>query len=117
MLFYFLSGPFGAMGSPLRLSFLLGARCSCWIKLKRRGRALANKCFLCGVEEIIDHILHPCLMARMPWDLFLAIVGASWVFPFSVRETLLSWIGSLVGKRRRRMWTAAPLCIFLDNLA
>ena len=46
------------------------------------------------------------------WDLLLAIFGVSWVFPLFVKETLLSWQGSFVGKRRKKAWMAAPLCIF-----
>lgn len=60
-------------------------------KLKRRGRALANWCFLDDKEEVtVEHILVRCQKARMLWELFLAIVGASWVL-YSVRETLLLW--------------------------
>ena len=81
-------------------------------QLKRRGRALANRCFLCGEEEeTIDHLLIHCSKARILWDLLLAIFGVSWVFPLSVKETLLSWQGSFVDKRRKKAWMAAPLCI------
>ena len=44
----------------------------------------------------------------MPFTLF----GVSWVFPSSVRETLLGWNGFLMGKRRKIVWRASPLCIF-----
>ena len=61
-------------------------------QLKRRGRALANRCCLCQEdEEIIDHLLIHCKMASMLWDLFLSIVGTSWVLSFSVIHTLLAW--------------------------
>lgn len=30
----------------------------------------------------------------------------------SVRETLLLYQGSFVGKKRKRVWIAAPLCLF-----
>ena len=40
-------------------------------QLKRRGRALANKCCLYeDDEETIDHMLIYCKMAKMLWDLF-----------------------------------------------
>ena len=40
-------------------------------QLKRRGRALANRCFLCEEdEETIEHMLIHCSKARMVWDLF-----------------------------------------------
>ena len=40
-------------------------------KLKRRGRALANRCCLCKEdEETIDHLLIHCKITKMFWDLF-----------------------------------------------
>ena len=61
-------------------------------QLKRRGRALANRCFLCEEdEETIEHLLIHCSKARMLRDLFLLIVGSSWVFPHLVLHTLLAW--------------------------
>ena len=81
--------------------------------LKRRGMAFANRCFLCEEdEETIDHLLIHCKSAKMLWDLFLSIVGISWVFPHSVLYTLLAWQGVVVGKKRKKMWTTAPLCLF-----
>ena len=82
-------------------------------QLKRRGRALANRCFLCEEdEEDINHLLLHCKKARMLWDLFLSIVETSWVFPDSVIQMLLSWQGAPLGKKRKNIWIAAPLCLF-----
>ena len=54
--------------------------------LKRRGRVLANRCFLCEEEEeSIDHLLVHCSKAKVSWDIFLGLVGVSWVFPKSVK--------------------------------
>ena len=63
-------------------------------QLKRRGRTLANICFLCE-EEVVEHLLLHCPKAKL-WDLFLAILGVQWVFPFTIRGTLLSWHDSVV---------------------
>ena len=85
--------------------------------LKRRGRILANRCFLCEEEEeLIDHLLVHCSKAKVLWDLLLVLVGVSWVFPKSIRETLLSWCGTFVGKRHKKAWITTPLH-FLDYLA
>ena len=82
-------------------------------QLKRRGRALANRCFLCEEdEEDINHLLLHCKKAKMLWDLLLTIVGTSWVFPNSVIQMLLSWQGASVGKKRKNIWMAAPVCLF-----
>ena len=81
--------------------------------LKRRGMAFANICFLCEEdEETIDHLLIHCKSAKMLWDLFLSMVGISWVFPQSVLHTLLVWQGVAVGKKLKKIWTSAPSCLF-----
>ena len=48
----------------------------------------------------------------MLWDLFLVITDSNWVFPLTVRQLLLAWQSVSVGKKRKRVWLAAPLCIF-----
>ena len=84
-------------------------------QLKRRGMTFANRCFMCEEEEeTIDHLLIHCKIAKMLWDLILSIVGISWVFPNSVLHTLLAWQGAAVGKKRKKIWLAAPLCLFLN---
>ena len=82
-------------------------------QLKRRSMTFANRCFMCEEEEeTIDHLLIHCKLAKMLWDLILSIVGISWVFPQSVLHTLLAWQGAVVGKKRKKIWLAAPLCLF-----
>ena len=49
--------------------------------------------------------------ARILWELILTIFGIGWVFPFSVRQVLLAWQGTQVGKKRKKVWKAAPLCL------
>ena len=81
--------------------------------LKRRGMAFANRFFLCEEgEETINHLLIHCRSAKMLWDLFLSIGGISWVFPSSVIYTLLAWQGVAVRKKWKKIWTAAPMCLF-----
>ena len=82
-------------------------------QLKRRGMAFANRCFLCEEDkETIDHLLIHSKSVKMLWNLFLSIVGTSWVFPHSILHTLLAWYGAIVGKKRKKIWLAAPLCLF-----
>ena len=81
--------------------------------VQKRGWALANRCFMClEKEETIDHLLLHCSKTRVLWDLIFTLFGVSWVLPSSVRETLLSWQGSFVGKKRKKVWRVAPLHIF-----
>ena len=82
-------------------------------QLKRRGILLANWCFLGEHdEETIDHLLIHCSRAKMLWDLLLSIVDSNWVFPLTVRQSLLAWQGAKVGRKHKRVWMEAPLCLF-----
>ena len=82
-------------------------------QLKRRGWILANRCCLCCVEEeTINHILVHCSKTKILWDLMFSLFGVNWVLPFSVRDTLLSWYVSFKDKNHRKVWRAAPLCLF-----
>ena len=101
---------------PLKVSFFAWE--ASWGKvmtldqLKKRGRSLANRCYLCEEEEeTLNHLLVHCSKAKMLWELILAIVGFGWVFPFSVRQVLLAWQGTKVGKKHKKVWRAAPLCL------
>lgn len=82
-------------------------------QIKKRRWALANRCYFCQVdEESIDHLLLHCEKTRALWEMFFTLFGVSWVFPSSIRETLLGWNGPFVGKKRKTIWRANPLCIF-----
>ena len=35
-----------------------------------------------------------------------------WIIPSLVKEVLFGWHGSFVGKKRRRVWRATPMCLF-----
>ena len=85
--------------------------------LKRYERVLANRCFLCEEEETVDHLLLRYSKAIQLWDLLLAIVGVNWVFLLTVREALLSWSRSFVGKNVKKSLDGNPPRDLLDNLA
>ena len=82
-------------------------------QLKRRGWYLANRCFLCcAEEETINHILVHCSKAKILWDLVFSLFGVNWVLPFTVGDTLLGWHITFKDKKHRKVWQAAPLCLF-----
>ena len=82
-------------------------------QLKRRGWILANRCCLCcAEEESINHILVHCSKTKILWDLVFSLFGVNWVLPFSVKDTLLSWYVSFKDNNHRKVWRAAPLCLF-----
>ena len=117
-----LSMPFSALSVwnplvPLKVGFF--AWKASWGKvltldqLKKRGRPLVNICYLYEKEEeTLNHLLVHYPQANMLWELILAIIGNEWVFPFSVRQVLLTWQGPRVGKKRKIVWRVAPLCLF-----
>ena len=52
-------------------------------QLKKRGKALANRRFLCGEgEEIVDNLLLHWSKVRILWDLLLSILVSIGCFVF-----------------------------------
>ena len=86
-------------------------------KLQRRGWHLPNRCYLCGWnEESAHYILLHCPVVNHLWALFLSLVGLPWVFPKTVKEALLNWKGSFVGKKRKKRVEIGPTLHVLDNV-
>ena len=80
--------------------------------LKRMGKALANWCFLYEEEEeTVDHLLLHCTRDRILWELFIAIVGLSWVPPTTFCRHLAGQ-DVPVGKKCKKVWLVAALCLF-----
>ena len=68
---------------------------------------------MCKVEEELrDHLLLYCLKASTLWQLVYALFHVPWVMHSSKRGVLLSWNGVPIGKKRKKAWKVAPLCIF-----
>ena len=81
--------------------------------LKRRGWFLPNKCYLCkGEEESVNHLLLHCSKATMIQQLIFALFGVQLVMSSSIKDVILSQHDSFVGKKRKKVWNAAPLCLF-----
>ena len=96
----------------LRLGGILG-KVLTLDQVKKRDWALANRCYFCQAEEeSIDHLFIHCEKTRALREMLFTLFRVSWVFPSSVRETLLGWNGFFVGKRRKIVWRVSPLCIF-----
>ena len=74
---------------------------------------MVNRCFLCKKEEeFIDHILLYCSLVKILWQLLFDLFGIHWVQVAMVKEALLGWHNSFVGKRRKKVWRVAPLNLF-----
>ena len=74
---------------------------------------MINRCFLCLSEvETVDHLLLHCVKTRALWNLLFSLFGVAWVLSGSVKETLIGWHGTFVGKTRKKAWQMASLCIF-----
>ena len=82
-------------------------------QLKKRGRQLASRCPLFGKdEESLDHLLLHCTKVYNLWAFIFTIFGFSWVLPGSVKDALVGWKGPPSRKSLKRVWMAAPLCLF-----
>ncbi|RVW97198.1 putative ribonuclease H protein [Vitis vinifera] len=82
-------------------------------RLQKRGWQIPNRCYLCGSdEENVNHFLIHCTVASVLWGMVLSLFGAQWVFPETVKEAVISWKGSFVGKKRKKNWRSIPLFIF-----
>ena len=75
-------------------------------------KLLCNFAYLPKHTYILKWIKNPTLKARLLWQLIFALFSIQWVLSCLVREVLLSWHGSFVGKNMKKAWKAAPLYIF-----
>ena len=81
-------------------------------QLKRRGKALANRFYICEEnEETIEHLLVHCKKVKMLWDLFLLIVGTSWV----LHSTIMARSNS--GEKIKKKMVGSPPLLILDFMA
>ena len=81
-----------------------------------------NKYYFCElVGESVNYILLHCTKVRILWQLLFPLFNVVWVIPSSVKDTLLSWNDSFVGKKSKKVWRASvESCSsspFLDNLS
>ena len=90
----------------------LGKSFNSW-PTSKEGWSLANRYFLClSHEESIDHILLHCGKARVLWELLFFLFKVYWAMQSTIREILLGWYGSFVGRKRKKVWKKTPLCLF-----
>ena len=64
----------------------------------------------------MHHLLFHCYVVSSLWEIFFALVGVRWVFSKTIKEALLSWRGSFVG-RKRKIFVVLSLSVhLLDGL-
>ena len=74
---------------------------------------MSNRCYMCKAkEETRNHILLHCLKASILWQMVFALFHVQCVMHSFVRGVFLSWSGLSIGKKRKKAWKVAPLCIF-----
>ena len=79
----------------------------------KRGWTLVNKRFLCKDEkESCNHIILHCSKASLLWQLVFSLFAVVWVLHTSVQATFLSWHSRSVGRRKKKVWNVALLCLF-----
>ena len=81
-------------------------------QLKRRGRNMPNRCYLCKMEEETnDHLILFCKKATMLWSLLFSLFDVQWVLHSSMKRNLIGWHGAFVSRRKDKAWRVAPLCL------
>ena len=82
-------------------------------QLQRRGHFLANRSFLCVSKvETVDHLLLHCAKTQVLWNLLFSLLSVFWILSCSMKETLLGWHGSFVGKACKKVRQVAPYVYF-----
>ena len=71
---------------------------------------MLNRCYMYKDEESIDHMLSS--KASILWRLYFFFLFLVWLRgSTSIRGTLLSWHGSVGGKKREKK-IGGPFCLF-----
>lgn len=82
-------------------------------KVKRRGKQLPNRCYLCVMEEeTVEHLLIHFSKTQILWNLILALFGICWVLGDSVKDTLVAWRRRDMEKWKKNIWGPALFCMF-----
>lgn len=72
---------------PVMCDLVAKEACLSQENLKRRGINLCSKCNLCGKKlENSSHLFLHCGITDQLWQLFLNVIGITWIMPRSTRE-------------------------------
>ncbi|WMV54585.1 hypothetical protein MTR67_047970 [Solanum verrucosum] len=103
--------------SPLKVS------CFVWLTIRRaclthevlqgKRMQICSRCFMCDQDaESNFHLFLHCKTATKLWDMFLNILGVSWVMPKSTMELLNCWKGISSRGSKENWWMTIPACIW-----
>lgn len=80
----------------------------------KRDMQICSRFFMCEQEaEVNNHILIHCQITASLWNMFLCILGISWVMmPKTTLELLNSWPGVGSRGKKEEWWKLIPSCIW-----
>ncbi|RVW97250.1 putative ribonuclease H protein [Vitis vinifera] len=71
-----------------------------------------TKCGMFSVKSLYKSLVSGHPISFPSSAIWKVTVQPKWVLPATVKETLSGWNGSFVGKKRKGVWKASPLCLF-----
>lgn len=103
--------------SPLKVAcfvwLVIRKACLTHEALQKRGMQFYSRCFMCEQKaEVNNHLFIHCKAASKLWNMFLCILGVSWVMPKTTMELLNSWTRTGNKGKSEDWWKTIPACIW-----
>ena len=83
------------------------------VNLEQLCPQLVSRCPVrCKAEENLEHLRIHCPAVWSQWAALISISGLDWACPLRARDLLLGWNLVPIRNKARKLWKAAPLCLF-----